>query len=118
MPKNVLIVDDSSYMRALIKETVEQAGFRVIATAENGEQAIDLAFELKPDIITLDINLPDMLGIDILGLYARDGLSSKVIIISANGHESIIQEGLALGAKAYIVKPFKKEDLLLSLNKL
>jgi two-component system chemotaxis response regulator CheY len=112
MTKNVLIVDDSLYMRTVIKDALEQAGFRIIGQATNGEEAIDLAFDLRPDIITLDNILPDMIGTDILKVYTDEGLPSKVIMISAVGQESVIQEGLNLGAKAYIVKPFTSDQLI------
>lgn len=118
MSKNVLIVDDSLYMRTVIKDALEAAGFTVIGQAANGEEAIDLAFELKPDIITLDNILPDMIGTDILKVYGDEGLSSKVIMVSAVGQESVIQEGLSLGAKAYIVKPFTSDQLVAELNRL
>lgn len=118
MAKNVLIVDDSLYMRTVIKDALEQGGFKIVGQASNGEEAIDLAFELQPDIITLDNILPDMIGTDILKVYTTEGLLSKVIMISAVGQESVIQEGLSLGAKAYIVKPFTSEQLLTEINKL
>lgn len=118
MSKNVLIVDDSLYMRTVIKEALEIGGYRVIGQASNGEEAIDLAFDLQPDIITLDNILPDMIGTDILKVYTEEGLSSKVIMISAVGQESVIQEGLSLGAKAYLVKPFTSDQLLSEVNKL
>jgi len=118
MAKNVLVVDDSLYMRTVIKDALEQNGYRVVGEAANGEQAIDLAFELQPDIITLDNILPDMIGTDILKVYTEEGLLSKVIMISAVGQESVIQEGLNLGAKAYIVKPFTSDQLLNEVNKL
>jgi two-component system chemotaxis response regulator CheY len=112
MSKNVLVVDDSLYMRTIIKDALEQGGYTVVGQAASGEQAIDMAFELKPDIITLDNILPDMLGSDILKAYRAEGLSSKIIMISAVGQESVIQEELSLGAMAYIVKPFTTEQLL------
>lgn len=118
MTKNVLVVDDSLYMRTVIKDALEQAGYRVIGQASNGEEAIDLAFELQPDIITLDNILPDMIGTDILKVYSQEGLLSKVIMISAVGQESVIEEGLTLGAKAYITKPFTSEQLLREVAKL
>jgi two-component system, chemotaxis family, chemotaxis protein CheY len=118
MTKNVLVVDDSLYMRTVIKDALEQAGYRVIGQAANGEEAIDMAFDLQPDIITLDNILPDMIGTDILKVYTKEGLISKVIMISAVGQESVIQEGLSLGAKAYIVKPFTSDQLLKEVNKL
>lgn len=112
MGKNVLIVDDSLYMRTLIKDVLEKEGFHVIGEAANGEEAIDMAFELQPDIITLDNILPDMIGTDILKVYKDEGLQSKVVMISAVGQESVISQGLASGATAYIVKPFTAEQLL------
>ena len=118
MAKNVLIVDDSLYMRTVIKDALEQAGYRIVGQAANGEEAIDLAFDLRPDIITLDNILPDMIGTDILKVYTDEGLLSKVIMISAVGQESVIQEGLRLGAKAYIVKPFTSDQLLREVGKL
>lgn len=118
MTKNVLIVDDSLYMRTVIKDALEQAGYRIVGQAANGEEAIDLAFDLRPDIITLDNILPDMIGTDILKVYSEEGLASNVIMISAVGQESVIQEGLSLGAKAYIVKPFTSDQLLTAVKEL
>jgi two-component system, chemotaxis family, chemotaxis protein CheY len=116
MAKTVLIVDDSLYMRTMIKDTLEGGGFTVVGQASNGEEAIDMAFSLHPDIITLDNILPDMIGTDILKVYMDEKLPSKVVMISAVGQESVIQEGLGLGAKAYIVKPFTSEKLLKTLE--
>jgi two-component system, chemotaxis family, chemotaxis protein CheY len=118
MAKNVLVVDDSLYMRTVIKDALEQGGYKVVGQAANGEEAIDLAFELQPDIITLDNILPDMIGTDILKVYNKEGLLSKVIMISAVGQESVIQQGLTLGAKAYLVKPFTSDQLIAELGKL
>src|SRR5690606_19695256 len=118
MSKNVLIVDDSLYMRTVIKDALEQAGYRVIGQASNGEEAIDLAFDVQPDISTLDNILPDMIGTDILKVYTEEGLPSKVIMISAVGQESVIHEGLSLGAKAYIVKPFTSDQLVKAVREL
>ena len=112
MAKSVLIVDDSLYMRTLIKDALESGGFSIIGQAANGEEAIDLAFELQPDFITLDNILPDMIGTDILKVYQEEGLKSKVVMVSAVGQESVVNEGLRLGAKAYIVKPFTTDQLI------
>ncbi len=118
MAKKVLIVDDSLYMRTLIKNSVVEGGFEVVGEAANGEEAIDLALELQPDIITLDNILPDMIGTDILKVYTEEELPSQVVMISAVGQESVIEEGMSLGAKEYIVKPFTSEKLLEVLNQL
>ncbi|RAW01015.1 response regulator [Pseudochryseolinea flava] len=112
MAKSVLIVDDSLYMRTLIKDALESGGFSIVGQAANGEEAIDMAFELQPDFITLDNILPDMIGTDILKVYQEEGLKSKVVMVSAVGQESVVNEGLRLGAKAYIVKPFTTDQLI------
>jgi two-component system, chemotaxis family, chemotaxis protein CheY len=117
MSKSVLIVDDSLYMRTLIKDALESSGYNVVGQAANGEEAIDMAFELQPEFITLDNILPDMIGTDILKVYKDEGLRSKIIMISAVGQESVVNEGLRLGAKAYIVKPFSNGQLVDALNK-
>lgn len=117
MAKSVLIVDDSLYMRTLIKDALEIGGFSIVGQAANGEEAIDLAFELQPDLITLDNILPDMIGTDILKVYQEEGLKSRVVMISAVGQESVVSEGLRLGAKAYIVKPFTNDQLVDAMNK-
>ena len=117
MGKKVLIVDDSLYMRTLIKDALEEGGYEIVGQAANGEEAIDLAFELQPDIITLDNILPDMIGTDILKVYKDEGLPSKVFMISAVGQDSVIDEGMGLGAEDYIVKPFTSEQLVQALAK-
>ena len=118
MAKRILIVDDSLYMRTMINESLVNAGYEVVGQAANGETAIDMALDLKPDLITLDNILPDMIGTDILKVLKQDEkLDSKVIMISAVGQESVIQEGMSLGASDYIVKPFTSEGLLESVKK-
>jgi two-component system chemotaxis response regulator CheY len=118
MSKKVLIVDDSLYMRTVIKDALEGAGYEIVGQAANGEQAIDLAMDLQPDLITLDNILPDMIGTDILAVYKEEGLPSKVIMISAVGQQSVIDQGMALGANDYIVKPFTPEQLVDRVNKI
>ncbi len=117
MNKRVLIVDDSGYMRSKIQEVLTNEGFEVAGTAPNGETAIDMALELKPDFITLDNILPDMTGLDVLKTIKEQGLESVVIIISAVGQQSTINEGLELGASEYITKPFSEEHLIRSIRK-
>ncbi|WCL80760.1 response regulator [Saprospira sp. CCB-QB6] len=119
MKKKVLIVDDSLYMRSLILKSFQAAEeeYEVVGQAANGEQAIDLAMVLEPDLITLDNILPDMIGSDILEVFQAEELPAKVIMISAVGQESVIQDCLKLGAAAYLVKPFTPEELLETANK-
>lgn len=118
MSKRVLIVDDSLYMRTMINSALTAAGYEVVGQAANGESAIDMALDLLPDLITLDNILPDMIGTDILRVLKEDeNIPSKVIMISAVGQDSVIQEGMSLGAAAYIVKPFTTESLLEIIDK-
>jgi len=108
----ILIVDDSSYIRATLRTTLEENGYEVVGAAKDGESAIDLALELLPDVITLDNILPDMTGIDVLKALNNNQLESKVIMISAVGQQSAIAEGLANGAQDYLVKPFDNTELI------
>lgn len=117
MGKTVLIVDDSIYMRSLIKTTLEEKGYKVVGEAQNGETAIDQALELKPDLITLDNILPDMMGFEILKVLMGEGLNSKVIMVSAVGQQTVVNKGVELGAAAYIVKPFTPDDLMKVVDK-
>ena len=112
MVKKVLIVDDSIYMRSLIKSALEEKGFEIVGEAANGESAIDQAMELQPDLITLDNILPDMMGFEILKVLKQEGLESKVVMVSAVGQQTVVNKGKELGAEDYIVKPFTPEDLL------
>lgn len=112
----VLIVDDSVYMRAVIRTVLVKEGHQIIGEAKNGEQAIDMAIELEPELITLDNVLPDMLGIDILRSIQDEGLSSKVIMVSAVGNSEMKKTAKSLGAHEYIVKPFEPGQLVSALQ--
>ncbi|MEP4532337.1 MAG: response regulator [Cyclobacteriaceae bacterium] len=117
MSNTVLIVDDSIYMRSLIRSALEEAGYEVIGEAKDGESAIDLAMETQPDLITLDNILPDMMGFEILKVLRDQGLESKIVMISAVGQQTVINKGKELGASDYIVKPFTSEALVEVVNK-
>jgi two-component system chemotaxis response regulator CheY len=99
-------------MQSIIKDTLTDAGYEVIGLAANGESAVDQALSLKPDIITLDNILPDMLGLDVIKVLKEEQLASKILMISAVGQQSVINTGLSLGADGYLVKPFTGEQLL------
>lgn len=116
MRKRVLIVDDSAYMRSMISNSLEPAGYEIVGSAADGESAIELALELEPDIITLDNVLPDMLGLDILRILKEEELKSDIIMISAVGQDKVIKEGMDLGAVDYIVKPFDNKILVEKIN--
>ena len=117
MGKKVLIVDDSAYMRSVIKSALVKEGYEVVGEAEDGETAIDLALGLNPDLITLDNILPDMIGLEIIKVLHEEQLSSKVIMVSAVGQQTMLNKGIELGAAAYLLKPFTSESLIETVNK-
>jgi two-component system, chemotaxis family, chemotaxis protein CheY len=110
--KRILIVDDSFYMRTMLKNMLSDAGYEIVGEAPNGQTALELAKETTPDLITLDVILPDNTGLDVLKGIKADQPDMKVIIVSAVGQEVIVNEALEYGAKAYIVKPFSEEKVL------
>lgn len=117
--KKVLIVDDSLFMRQSIKNTLIASGkYEVVGEASNGDQGIEMALELKPEIITMDNILPDMLGIDIIKELRKEEVDAKIIMISAVGQDNIIEESRKSGADDYLVKPFTNDVLLERLEKL
>ena len=112
MKKTALIVDDSIYMRLLIKGVLTGEGYEIVGEAGNGATAIELALQHKPDLVTLDNILPDMLGIEIISILREEGLDPKVIMVSAVGQKAMLDRAKNLGALEYLVKPFSNEDLI------
>lgn len=117
MPK-VLIVDDAAFMRISLKNILERNGFQVIGEAENGIAAIKKCAELSPDIITMDITMPEMDGIKALKEIKRNHPGVKVVVVSAMGQEPFVREAVISGAKDFIVKPFSEEVILKTINNL
>lgn len=116
MKKRVLIVDDSVYMRMLIKSTLEKEGYEIVGEAANGNDAIEMALEHEPDLITLDNVMPDILGMEVIKVLKAEGLSSEIIVISAVGQQTVIEKEKELGVADFIVKPFSPEQLLASVG--
>ena len=112
MKKRILIVDDSFYMRTMLKNMLTDAGYEVVGEAPNGQTALQLARETKPDLVTLDVILPDNTGLDVLKGIKAEQPDMKVIIVSAVGQEVIVNEALESGALSYIIKPFSEEKVL------
>lgn len=117
MGRKILIVDDSAYMRSVIKTALVKEGYEIVGEAGDGETAIDLALELAPDLITLDNILPDMMGLEILKVLQEEKVASKVIMVSAVGQQTMVNKGIELGASDYLVKPFTSESLIEVVNK-
>jgi len=116
--KRVLVADDSSFMRMVIKGILEKNGFEVVAEAENGNEAVEKYIKFKPDIVTLDITMPQKNGIEALKSIKGYDPEAKVVMVSAIGQEVYIKEAQNLGAQSYIVKPFVEEQVIQTLNKL
>lgn len=114
----ILIVDDSTYIRTSLRSFLEEKGYEVIGVAKNGETAIDLAIELKPDVITIDNIMPDMSGLDVVKTLQSSDLETKFIMISAVGQQSAIMEAMDLGVKHYLVKPYDDKKLIHILEEL
>lgn len=112
MNKRILIVDDSFYMRTMLKNMLTDAGYEVVGEAANGQQALEMAAATKPDLITLDVILPDNTGLDVLRGLRKEAPEAKVVMCSAVGQEVIVNEAIENGALAYIVKPFSEERVL------
>jgi two-component system chemotaxis response regulator CheY len=112
MKNRILIVDDSFYMRTMLKNMLTDAGYEVVGEAANGQQALEMASATKPDLITLDVILPDNTGLDVLKGIRQEQPDVKVVMCSAVGQEIIVNEALESGATAYIVKPFSEEKVL------
>ena len=116
--KRVLIVDDASFMRMYIKNMLANYDFEVVGEAENGVMAIEKYKELQPDIVTMDITMPEMDGLEALREIKKIDPGASVVMVSALGQEARMKEAIIYGAKGFIVKPFKEEMLISALSKL
>ncbi|MFA6730975.1 MAG: response regulator [Eubacteriales bacterium] len=115
---SVLVVDDAAFMRLAIKNVLEKSGFKVIADAKNGEEGVEKYLEYRPDIVTMDITMPDMTGIEALKKIREADPDAKVVMISAMGQERMVKEAILGGAKSFIVKPYKEEHIVQTLLKI
>lgn len=108
MSKKILVVDDSAFMRKMLIEILKGIGYDDIIEGENGQEAIDKYKSEKPDLLLLDIIMPEIGGMDVL---KEIGSEANVIIISAIGQDGVIEEAKASGAKDFVVKPFNEEEV-------
>lgn len=111
MPR-IMIVDDAAFMRMMIKENLKKVGFVDFVEAGNGEEAVTLYAETKPDLVLLDITMPVKDGLTALQEIRQNSPDARVVMCSAMGQENMVIEAVKLGALDFIVKPFKPERLL------
>jgi two-component system chemotaxis response regulator CheY len=112
MSQTVLICDDAIFMRTMIGDILTQAGFRIVGEAENGVQAVERYRELRPDIVTMDIVMPEMGGIDAVREILSEDPSAKVLMCSAMGQQALVIEAIQAGARDFVVKPFQPSRVL------
>jgi len=113
----VLVVDDAMFMRATLKKLLTEAGFEVAGEAENGQVAVERYQELKPDVVMMDITMPEMNGLEALKEIMKIDPGAKVVMCTALGQERTVMEAVEAGAKDYIIKPFKAEKVLAVVKK-
>lgn len=116
--KKVLIVDDAAFMRVSIKNMLSKNGYETVGEAENGKVAIQKFQDLAPDVVTMDITMPEMDGLTSLKKILAIDSNANIIMISAMGQESMVREAVLAGAKGFIVKPFKEDVIIAALNNL
>ncbi|WP_159881892.1 response regulator [Paenibacillus puerhi] len=114
----VLIVDDAAFMRAIIGSMMKDLGHEVVGEAANGLEALQKYALLKPDLVTLDITMPEMDGVEALRNIMMQDSSAKVLMCSAMGQQGMVIEAIKLGAKDFLVKPVQKERMHSTLQRL
>ena len=117
MAKSVLIGDDAAFMRMMIKDILTKNGYNVVGEAENGQVAVQKYKELTPDLVTMDITMPTMDGIQALKAIREVAADAKVIMCSAMGQQAMVIESIQAGAKDFIVKPFQADRVIEAVKK-
>lgn len=114
----VLVCDDAMFMRTMIADILTQAGFDVVGEADSGEQAVQKFRELKPDLVTMDIVMPAMGGIEAVRAICKEYPDAKILMCSAMGQQALVVEAIQAGAKDFVVKPFQPSRVLEAVQRL
>jgi two-component system chemotaxis response regulator CheY len=115
--KKILIVDDAVFMRIKLKDILEKNGYEVAGEAQNGQEAFDQYQETKPDLVTMDITMPEVDGLEALKMIRKADPNAKVIMCSAMGQQGMVMDAIRAGAIDFIVKPFDTERVIKALDK-
>jgi two-component system chemotaxis response regulator CheY len=113
----VLLVDDAAFMRMMLKDILSNNGYEIVGEAENGAVAVDKYVELKPDIVIMDITMPEMDGLQAIKEIRAKDPQAKVIMCSAMGQQGMVIEAIQSGAKDFVVKPFQPDRVLEAVGK-
>lgn len=113
----VLVVDDAAFMRMMIKDILRKGGYDVVGEAEDGIKALDKYKELRPDLVTMDITMPDMDGITAVKEIRKVDPQALIIMCSAMGQQAMVIDAIQAGAKDFVVKPFQPERVLEAVRK-
>ncbi|MCR5785387.1 MAG: response regulator [Eubacterium sp.] len=117
MAKNILICDDAAFMRMMIKDILTKNGYNVVGEAENGLKAVEKYAETSPDLVLMDITMPEMDGIQALKKIRESDANAVVIMCSAMGQQAMVIEAIQSGAKDFIVKPFQADRVIEAVKK-
>lgn len=117
MAKNILICDDAAFMRMMIKDILTKNGYNIAGEAENGAKAVEKYAELKPDLVLMDITMPEMDGIQALKKIRESDPNAVIIMCSAMGQQAMVIESIQSGAKDFIVKPFQADRVIEAVRK-
>ena len=117
MAKNIMICDDAAFMRMMIKDILTKNGYEIAGEAENGVKAVEKYNETKPDLVLMDITMPEMDGIEALKKIKASDPSASVIMCSAMGQQAMVIESIQSGAKDFIVKPFQADRVIEAVQK-
>ncbi len=118
MLKKILIVDDAMFMRKLLKDIFTAAGYEVVGEAENGQEGYEKFCTLRPDLVTMDITMPEVNGLDGLLRIMTFDPSAKVVMCSAMGQEKMVTDAIMRGAKGFLVKPFDRERVVAEVERI
>lgn len=113
----ILIVDDAKFMRITLTNILKKANHEIVGEAENGREAVVLYRELKPDLVTMDITMPEMSGLDAVKEIKKDFKDAKIIMCSAMGQQKMVVDAIEAGAKDFIVKPFDDSQVVDSVSR-
>ena len=117
MAIRVLVVDDAAFMRMMVKDILSKNGYEVVGEAENGMKAVEKFAELRPDLVTMDITMPEMDGISAVKAIRKIDPKAKIVMCSAMGQQAMVIEAIQAGARDFIVKPFQADRVLEAVKK-